>query len=348
MSVKVAPPFKLALRIPEEGILDPDEMNLDRLRDVVLGKDTSFSRAAAIALLLRSDSPNKEHDFATVLEDEKVAGRIRYVAAITLAKVDNRAAQDILVRNLGIRDERVRAGVLIGLGRIGDMIALEAIERLNDRSKPARFAAALIAYRLGVEGHELPVPEEKALLDLPVSGARPVQWQRADAADVTLCLSALANDPFGITYAREPAYEVRCGRRQLMVLFNRELVVQDMTQRSRERKALAGVVALRNETNGTYSVSLLILTSPNLKNEAVQIMLCHTNGDIGYAGQAAIEDNSANLILRAVSRAGAFPIRFEGTFKDGRFEIKTALSALFVSSHHQPRPAFRPETPKAD
>jgi hypothetical protein len=348
MSVKIVPPFKLALRLPEDGTLDPDEIGLEKLRDVVAGKDTSFPRRAAMALLLTSDFPNKDEDFAAVLEDEQVPGRIRYMAAVMLAKVDTRAAQDILIRNLRIRDERVCAGVLIGLGRIGDSAALEALAHLKDDSKPARFAATLIAHRLGVEGHDAPVPDDSDLLGLADSAARPMQWQRPDPADIRFCLRSLTSDPFGIAFAQEPVYQVRCGGRELMVLFNRELVAQDTIKWMRERKTLAGVVALRNETNGLYSVSLLILTSPSRKTEGFNLMLYQTNGALAYAGRASVGVNSTEFSIRALSRPGAFPIRFEGTLQDGRVEIKTALSALFVQSLRRPGKGLGPETPRSE
>jgi len=345
MSLKIVPPFKIALRLPEDGILDLDETGLEKLRDLVAGKDASFPRGAAMAFLLTSDFPNKDEDFAAVLEDEKAPGRIRYMAALTLAKVDTRAAQDILINNLRIRDERVRAGVLTGLGRIGNRAALDAIAGLKDDSKPARFAAALIAHRLGVEGHDLPVPDDSELLSLPDSAARPIQWQQPAPADVRVCIRSLTSDPFGIAFAQEPAYHARCGGRELMVLFNREIVVQDTIKFMRERKTLAGVVAVRNQTNGRYSVSLLILTSPNRKIEGFNLRLYQTKGALAYAGRALVKENPAEFAILAVSRPGAFPIRFEGMVKDGRIEIKTALSALLVHSRRHPVKGLGPGTP---
>ena len=348
MSVKVVPPFKLALRLAEDVILNADETGLEKLRDMVAGKDRSFPRSAAMALLLTSDFPNKDEDFAAVLEDEKAPARIRFLAATTLAKIDTRAAQNMLIRNLSVRDDRVRAGVLVGLGRIGDGAALKAIENLKEDSNPARFAATLIAHRLGVKGHDLPVPDDKDLINLPAGDVSPVQWQRPAANEVSFCLRSLASNPFGIALAQEPAYQVRCGRRDLMVLFNRELIAQDTIKRVSETKTLAGVVALRNETNGLYSVSLLIMTSPNMKNGAIHISLCQTNGNLAYAGRAVVKANSAEFSLRSVLRAGASAIRFEGIFHDGRLEVKTALSGQFVISRHHPRQALSSETPNAD
>jgi hypothetical protein len=60
-----------------------------------------------------------------------------------------------------------------------------------------------------------------------------------------------------------------------------------------------------------------------------------------------VKGSSAEFSLRAVPRAGAFPIRFEAAFQDGSFKIKTALSAVFVFSSRQPNKGISSEKPKA-
>ncbi len=319
MSITIAPPFKL-----------------QKLRKVVAGKDAGFPRRAAMGVLLSSGFPNKDQDLAAVLENAREPARIRYLAAVMLAKVDTSAARDLLLRALKIRDKRVRAGVLIGLGRIGDKVALDAITRLKDRSARARFAAALIAHRLGVKGHDLQVPNNNDYLVLRAGAAHPARWQRPAPAEVESCLRSLISDPFGITFTQTPAYQIRCGKRVLMVLFNQEFAAQDAIKRMCERKTLAGVVALKDETNGLYSVSLLILTAPARQRGRVHLLLHNTHGEIVYAGSAQVKAISAKFSIRAVSRPGGVPIRVEGTAQADRLEIKTALSALFVHSRRHP------------
>src|SRR5262245_37191303 len=219
MSVTIAPPVKFALRLPEDGMLDPDEISLRRLRQAVAGKDASIPRPAAMALLLKSDFVNKDDDFAAVLSNEQEPSRIRYLAAVMLAKVATPLAREILVRNLRVGDQRVRAAVLSGLGRIGDGASLNAISRLGDDSAEARFAATLIACRYGQKGHDPPLPDENSFLRVSANVARPMQWQRAAPSQVELCIRSLAGDPFGIAFAEEPSYEIRCGEHVFMLLF---------------------------------------------------------------------------------------------------------------------------------
>ncbi|MGH9875744.1 MAG: HEAT repeat domain-containing protein [Pyrinomonadaceae bacterium] len=335
MSVKTAAPVR---RISEGEKRRPDQLSLRGLRDAVAGKDVGFSRQGAMAGLLASDFPNKDHDFAAVLENEQEAPRIRYLAAVTLAKVETPAAQDLLIRSLRIRDQRVRAGVLVGLGRIGDQAALEAIERQKDNSREAHFAAALIAHRIGAVGHDLPVPEDRNFVDLPANVGRPVQWERPAPSDVEVCLRSLVSDPFGVRFAEDPAYQIRCGNRFLMALFNRELVAGDTLRIVRERKTIAGVVALRNETNGLYSVSLLLLTSPDPKTRGINLLLHQTKGQLAYGARVRVREDAAEFSIRALPRPGAIPVQVEGIFQAGKVEITSALSAMFVQSRRQPSP----------
>jgi HEAT repeat protein len=169
MSVKIIPPFKVIPRIAEGEIFDPDQLSLKRLRNVVAGKDRSFSRAQAMMLLLASDFPNKHRDFEAVLGNEEEPSRFRYLAAISLGRVNTAAAMEVLVKHSQIRDERVLTGVMMALGRIGDKSALDVVSRVKQQTtgmaaSMAKFAAALISHRLGLAGNDLPVPDDSIMV----------------------------------------------------------------------------------------------------------------------------------------------------------------------------------------
>ena len=113
--------------------------------------------------LLESDFPNKHRDFEHVLANEADAPEARHLAALHLGMIDTRAALDALIAQTAIRDEYVLTGVLKALGRIGDVSALSAIERVlktatGTAAAQAALAAAFIAHRLNLPGHALPVP----------------------------------------------------------------------------------------------------------------------------------------------------------------------------------------------
>jgi hypothetical protein len=278
----------------------------------------------------------KLRNMAATLQNAREPARTRHLAAVALARLDSSAARDVLVRSLRIRDRMVRDGVLRALGRIGDEAALRAIARLKDSSARARFAAALLAQRLGAKGHDLRPPRTGGLLALGAQSC-PVKWQQPAAAELKSCLRSLAGDPFGIAFARAPAYQVRCGGQLLMVILNRKLAAQDMVDELCSHKTLAGVVAARNDADGRYSVTLLILTAPSRRPPGFRLLLCQPNGTIAYAGLARAKAGAAEFSLRAISRPGAVPIRVEGTLEGAKVKIKSARSALSVYSPRQPR-----------
>ena len=131
---------------------------LRQIRDAVRGKLEGASRADAVEQLAASDYPNKHRDLEALLDDESAPSRLRYLAAVNLARADTRVAHQILLRATTVKDPRVLAGVMRALGQIGGKTALDAINNVGPNvSSPARaqaeFAAILIAHRLGLDGY---------------------------------------------------------------------------------------------------------------------------------------------------------------------------------------------------
>lgn len=339
MSLKVVPPFNLVPRISEETYeetyIDTDKLSLKRLRDVVAGRDTSFPRSSGMDILQTTDFPNKHRDFEAVLENEKESSEIRYLAAMNLGKIPTPAAMEILVKNAHVRDEYVLAGVMKALGCIGNESALAAISTAKKRAKglaamQAEFAATLIAHRVGLEECELPVAEARDYLELDLHCARPLRITRADATDAEFCLRSLAGQSFGIEFSEHPMYQARCGRNTWMILLNRDFGDKDSLNTLGKRKAFFGVVAIRSEGTPLYSVAHLILTSPAKDEDAVSILIYRTNGKLTFGGTARVVGNYAEFSILTLTQPGAFAVKIEGAFEDGRLDIRTALSTPFV------------------
>ena len=63
------------------------EIPIEKLPDVVLGRDRTFERAEAMALLAASSLPRREQLLAQVLENTAEERQYRLVAAITLGRI---------------------------------------------------------------------------------------------------------------------------------------------------------------------------------------------------------------------------------------------------------------------
>jgi|GEM_PF-1169874 len=344
MTVKVDLPFKVTLSLAERRWRGPDEVSLKRLRDAVAGRDSGFSRSHAMALLQISDFPNKHRDFQAVLENESEPSEIRYLATVSLGRMNTQAAVDILLRNSEARDERVLAGVMKALGRIGGESSLSAVLRARDYAKGlaasyAEFAALLISHRIGLKGDESTVAEHKSYMELRGSAASsPLQLSRADSSDGEFCLRALGDQPFGIELTEHSMYQLRCERRLMMILFNREFIGRDAVRRLSERKAILGIVANRMEVTGSYSPSLLWLTSPAHNPGTVNLMLYRSTGQQIFGGTGTAHGERLEFNIRALPRPGAFGVQIDGHFENGKLEFKTAQAAMFIQQpKRQPR-----------
>ena len=335
MSFKRVSAFNFAPTISKDPNYDTGSLSLRRLREIVAGKDGTFPRSQCMAMLSSTDFPNKHRDFEAVLENERESPELRYLAAIHLGTVATPAALEILVRNSQVRDERVLAGVMKALGRIGDRSALDAIATARkyatgSAARQAEFAATLIAHRTGSEEYAPPVAVPASVVELDLHCARPFRITRADDADAELCLRSLAGQPFGIEFAEHPMYQVRCGRKTSMILLNREFTTEASVESLRKRRAFLGVVAARSEDIRMYFVAHLILTAPAEGKDEIRIFIHRPNGDVAFAGTAQVAENCAGFSIRALPRPGAFAVSIEGTFEDGRLDITTALSTSFV------------------
>ncbi len=325
----------------EQGVAAP--LSLRTIRAAVRGAESgSLSRATALELLASSAYPAKHRDLQYLLEDENESSKLRYLAALGLARTDVRAAHEILVAATRINNDRVRAGVMRALGQIGGKDALDAIERVlpntGDTARPqALFAATLIAHRLGLAGHDAPAPSATNVLDMaPDHGVR-VHIRRALSTEAERSLVSLGQRPYGIELADEPMYEYRCDRCSGTIMLNREFTRSDALDALQQRKAIFGIGTLRDAASGTYSPAAIFLTAPDPKG-GVRISVHLTNGSQLFVGEAAVRGGEAQWTLRAVRRLGAFPIHAEGDFKRGHLNIRVAASGTRIVQRAHPVP----------
>jgi hypothetical protein len=354
MSIKIIPPTISPLGVSPnssgEVSIDPNQIDLERLRNVVAGRDTTFPRVRAISLLQAYDLPEKNRLLESLLENEQEDSKVRYVAAISLYKINTPETEEILIKNAQqIRDERVLRGVMKGLGRTGSERAFDVVLRVKERvtglaASQADFAASLISYRLGLSGNELPVPDDGDFLELSSNDAQQFQVTQPSNIEAELCLRSLVDEPFGIEFSENFMSQVSCQQSTRIVLSNRDFTGQDAAQKLSERKAFLGVVATKSEETGLYSVEFLVLTSPARQLDVVNILIDGSNGEKTFGGKAQIQANRLEFSIRAISQPGVFPVQIEGTFEGGRLQFNTALSGVFLQRRRQPTKGIKPES----
>jgi hypothetical protein len=106
-----------------------------------------------------------------------------------------------------------------------------------------------------------------------------------------------------------------------------------------QRKTFMGVLAAQNSEDGRYSVSYLILTSPDVQNGQVNILIHRITGKPAWAGTTTtITRNIASFFIRTTGRVGIVPMELEGELTaKGKVLITKAFSAGKVLEMREPR-----------
>lgn len=195
-------------------------------------------------------------------------------------------------------------------------------------SAPWRFVPA------AVPEWEAPRPHP-GWLALDRHSARPFHVRRADAHEAAHCLRSIGDDRFGLALADDPVYELRCGRRNWLILLNRDFVAPECAASLAKRKATPAVMASRSEQTGAYSIAYVALSAPGERDGAVHLSIFRTTGRLAFGGTASVVGDCVRFSIGAASRPGAFAIALEGRFEAGGLVVETALSSpgIVVPKH---------------
>ena len=314
---------------------------IDRLTDVVLGRDPGFSRPAAFAALAASDLPDREELLGAVLEETGGRPEIRTAAVVALGRVATAESERVLLANPDEQTSRVLAEIARSLGCIGSEVALARVEGLIRSADPrvaeaARFGAALIAHRLGLPGHELAMPAQSKLLTPPAaSPTTAIEFRPEGAERRRAILEDLRRYPLrGVEYDEESIARILCAGAEHALVLNRE--ISGSTDRLFERKALAGVVAPRSLETDEYCIGQIVLTAP--ADAAIDVQLATGSGALTLAGQGRPAGSAVEFTLNAVARPGALPLFVSGALDGAAVTIGEAVAGTVREPARLPQP----------
>lgn len=289
--------------------------------------------------LARSDRRDREELLAAVLKNSDEPRRYRATAAVALGWIATGAAEDKLLGQVANTSDTAFPELLRSLGRIGGPSALEAIDSMrlpedHPGKTTAAYAAALIAHRLGLSGHEIPFPDQAELLEPPTKDARPLTFVASDVATAGEVLSDLGQHPYGIKCSNTVLTRVQCVGEINVICPNVEFLGNRAELLTR-RKAIVALVATQSPETANYSASYVVLSRPSTAG-AVNIMVHRSSGRVVLAGAAHISDGRLNFELRAIRRPGAWALLLRGSMADGNLEMSEALSSSAPENRRVP------------
>jgi hypothetical protein len=311
------------------------ELDARELRRALAGRHPTVSVHAALYHASRIPYlPTRTRILRSVLVDPAQTATLRQTAAQHLANIRRPEALSALVEALSVREPLVRGAVLRALGRVGGADVLPRVRRLRGLrgwvAREASFATTLLAYRHGVEGHEVHAPRG-AFLDPDPRRFGELRVRTADHPDHEALARSITATPFGIPVAADHAYTMICGPRHLLIGLNRDLIHAGDLREWLARPAVPALVLHRHHHDDTYVPIFYLLAHPSPRSSSrVRLAVLTAAGRLCCVGSATIGESLATFSVRAVAGPGNTPALVEGTFERGALTLTKARVGLAI------------------
>jgi hypothetical protein len=305
------------------------------LRRALAGRHPTVSADAALDQVSRMvDLPTRTGILRSVLADPGQSATLRQTAARHLANIDRPEAARALVDGLRIREPLVRGAVLRGLGRVGGADLLPRVRRLRGLrgwvAREASFATTLLAYRHGVEGHEVHAPRG-GFLDPDPRRFGELRVRPADHHEHEAIARSITVERLGVPVATDHAYRMICGPRHLLIVLNRDLIDAGDLGETLARPVVPALVLHRHHHDDTYVPIFYLLADPSPRSSGrVRLAVLTAGGRLCCIGSATIGERLATFSVRAVAGLGNTPARVEGTFERGALTLTDARVGLAI------------------
>jgi hypothetical protein len=285
------------------------------LRAVAMGTQAPEYRIKALSVLGESRDSVAADVFRVALADGAADPEVRAAGATWLSRLGGMAAEGALLDRLAVEElPIVLHKIVAGLARVGSEASLRRLSDIARGMDPAvrehaHFAQAVIAARAGASGFESPAIDES--LRLPAGAATgtftssPIEPEEA-----VRILEQTAGDNFGVEGHPESVVSVKCGRRNLAVVV--DMFLRHGMRERLSRPAIAGYVAVRAETDGSYATGLLVLARPS-GSKRLYVSVNRLSGRIMYFGEGDLDDDAFHFRLDAVRAPGATATTMTGT-----------------------------------
>lgn len=315
--------------------------DLRQLRAAALDRRQPYRGRAMEALVAAGDQRA-----AKLLQDVLLSADedpdVRAAAAGHLGRLGT-GTERALATALGDAPPQAQFRIADALARVGGRKALPALESLEREAEgqlreQAAFARTVIAHRHGLSGHEPPVPPAKRLLKVPRDRSVRITVAETPPDERARALASLGPKPYGLSVAPDLAPLLECAGEHLLPVLARKVQSPEV-EAMRTRPMLAGLVALRAQVDGSYSVRWLVLSWPG--DGAIHVALHRPSGRQVLYGEATEEGGGLAFTLRSVKGRGQVPVEISGRVERG-LDITKGRTGSVTAESQSPAPLEPP------
>jgi hypothetical protein len=86
------------------------------------------------------------------------------------------------------------------------------------------------------------------------------------------------------------------------------------------------VIATRSRETDRYSITYVLLTTPTMHGEKINVAIHRSTGTLIFRGTARARGDRIDYSIRAVAKPGARPVTVEASMRGGELVVKSALA----------------------
>jgi hypothetical protein len=308
------------------------------LHAIASGERSSEHRIKALSVLVETGEPAAGDVCRAALGDRAAGLEVRAAGATSLSRLGGMAAEGALLESLPAEETPiVQHKIVAGLARVGREASLRRLADATQAMNPAvrqhaEFARAVIAYRMGTPGYELPVIDPAMRLPAPGEAVSSTAEAHGARPEVALrLLHQIAGDSYGVIGEHDTVTLFEHGLQQKAAVINRAVVPY-----LRHQPAIVGLVALRADADGVYATDVLVVTWPK-GPDGVWVSMNRLAGRPMYFGEGWLEAEGLRFRVDAVRGPGAIETTATGIVVGGRV-ADLQLSTGRALERRQPTP----------
>jgi hypothetical protein len=198
-------------------------------------------------------------------------------------------------------------------------------------SEQASFAQAVIAYRAGLSGFELPVPAANELLSVdPNLEVLAIGSAAVDDIDFAKLARRSSAALYNLSLNPQVTTAIDCDGAHMLLAVDTS-VLSGLPDRLMQAPALAGLIAVVDPFGVSYSVRHLVMTWPGAGG-GFNVAVCEPGGAQVHFGTGTAAAGQATVALQSVVRPGAVPVDVAIVASSGGVAFTQAVSAADVSA----------------
>lgn len=295
--------------------LDPGLSDDDLVNMVLAGRDQELA-LTSIKEISRRKIPRRLEIFRRVLVDPDQEANLKKTVFTQLGTEALRENQELLLHQLETKDPGLFVPLARSLGKIGDLQALEQLEKIRppDDSTARRvheFAKSLIAYRFRLNTNRLPEPSNAELVKVE----RGIQFEVAkpDPKRMGKALTEGRKDLPAVPLAEQGAVRLVCRADERLLMFTDDFAGKNL-ETLRERSALPLVILKNNLSLERYFLDYYLFTHPSKDGREVIILGTRPRGDLTFKGRIQTLKGATTFELYSLDSRYAPAIEVAGRY----------------------------------